>query len=195
MDLISNILLLVLPHIPPQCGGLNAGDPMQILTSAPQGKFTFSLLENAGQLQCCLIPPSLEGFSFLSDEAETNPLSPDEEKWPHRSPLSRLRWQRSLSLPLHPFLVGETEAIAAMVSALSRHYFSFSPLCSFFYIFKISERAQELQNQLSEIPFVNSACGDLFHILLGIWYLTCWHFIWKRYDESCFNFQLYFLTA
>lgn len=124
-----------------------------------------------------------------------------EENWPHRSPLSKLRWQRSLSLPLHPFLGGQTEDIAATVSAQSLHYFSLSPLCLFFYIFKISERAQELQNQLSEIPFVSSACGDLFHILLGIWYLTCWHFIWKRdmmspaltssYTSSLHNFAIW----
>lgn len=146
MDFISSILVLAPHHHAPPTAHPQVQDPTQspLVHTCSTAIIDTSLLGNAGPSQ--YHPPSyLLGVFQLSQEwcRNQSSVSPDGGKPISRSfdgpleapsPPSRLRGQRKLCLPLHPFQVGRLKATTFPTESLN--CFSLSPLCPSFLYFQ-----------------------------------------------------------
>lgn len=177
MDFISSILVLAPHHHAPPTAHPQVQDPTQspLVYICSTAIIDTSLLGNAGPSR--YHPPSyLLGLFQLSQEwcRNQSSVSPDGGKPISRSldgpleappPPPHLGWEdRGSSLfPSTPFRWADSRQPPSPLSLLT---VSLSlPFVHPFYIFKISDGAKEVQYQFSEISFVNSGCGELFHTL------------------------------
>lgn len=125
-----------------------------------------------------IAPPSylLRLLQLSQDEAGTNPLDGRKQDGPLERPPSRLRCRGSFSPFFPPPLLGGQIQGNYRLQCL----FTLSPLGSSFHDLRISDWAQALQNQFSENSSVNSARGELLHILRVSDIKGCWYRTWRE---------------